>query len=146
MRVYNWLAMEFREFFAKRLKTARMERNLTQARLGEISGIHEKAIAKYEAGNVIPTVEKLQKLASALNVSGDYFLLEGVPLEGAPKFKDATLLSRYAQIEELSEEERTAALLILDALISQHRIREITHKAPPPPASPKKPNHKEGRV
>jgi len=55
------------------------------------------------------------------------------------------LLSRYAQIEELSEEERMAAFLILDALISQHRIREITHKATAPPAQ-KKSNHKESHA
>jgi len=136
MQAYNLLIMEFREFFAKRLKAARMERGLTQARLGELSSVHKKAIAKYEAGDVIPTVETLQRIALALDVSGDYFLLDSATLEGVPRVKDPDLYERYSQLESLGKDERAAIVVLLDALIEQKRIREITSgkRAPTSPA------------
>jgi len=128
MQVYNSFVMEFREFFAKRLKVARAERGYTQEQLAELSGVHLKAIAKYETQSIIPSVETLKKLAVALDVSTDYFVFDQAKMEGIPKIKDPELFEQYFILETLNEDERQGALTLLKALIASHELKEITAK------------------
>ena len=51
------------------IKRIRKERGLTQKRLGEICGIAEPNIRKYENGKQNPKLETVEKIASALGVS-----------------------------------------------------------------------------
>ena len=51
-----------------KIKKIRNYRGLTQKQLGELSGIHEVAIRKYELNKVMPKQEQLLKIANALNV------------------------------------------------------------------------------
>jgi transcriptional regulator with XRE-family HTH domain len=138
--------MGYREFFAKRLREARMARGYTQGRLSELSGVALNAIAKYETRVIIPTAETLQKLARALEVSGDYFLFEHAKMEGVPRVHDPALYERYIVLETLSETDRTSAFNLIDALIERHRVREATSKPPliktAPSSEAKKPRHK----
>lgn len=53
----------------ERIKEARKEKGLTQKKLGELSGIAESNIRKYENGKQNPKVETIQKIASALEIS-----------------------------------------------------------------------------
>lgn len=53
----------------KKIKLIRTMRGLTQKQLGELTGIHEVAIRKYELGKNKPKEEQLQKIADALNVN-----------------------------------------------------------------------------
>lgn len=53
----------------KKIKLIRTFRGLTQKELGEICGIHEVAIRKYELGKNLPKPEQLRKIAEALNVN-----------------------------------------------------------------------------
>jgi transcriptional regulator with XRE-family HTH domain len=147
VRVYTFLAMGYREFFAKRLKEARVARGYTQGRLAELSGVALNAIAKYETCVIIPTVETLQKLADALEVSGDYFLFAHSKMEGVPRVHDPALYERYIILETLSESDKAAAFNLMDALIERHRVRAITSKpVPPSPQPSKKANHKEAHT
>jgi len=143
MRVYI-LAMEFRKFFARRLKEARLARGYTQVRLSQMCGLPSNAIAKYETEVIIPSIETLKKLAEALEVSADYFVFDQAKMEGVPKIQDPALYERYFVLESLTEEEREAALFLLDSLVARHRVQEIkTGLAQSAPAPSKKPNHKE---
>jgi transcriptional regulator with XRE-family HTH domain len=138
MRVYI-LAMEFRKFIAKRIKEARLAKGLTQERLAQLADTHEKAIAKYEGGAIIPTAETLKRIAEALEVSADYFLFDQAKMEGVPKIHDPGLFERYFVLETLEDEEREAALTLLDALIAKKRLKELVAAAP---SDTKKANHK----
>ena len=53
----------------KKIKLIRTFRGLTQKELGDIAGIHEVAIRKYELGKNIPKPDQLRKIADALNVN-----------------------------------------------------------------------------
>ena len=53
----------------KKIKLIRTFRGLTQKELGDLSGIHEVAIRKYELGKNLPKPEQLRKIADALNVN-----------------------------------------------------------------------------
>lgn len=50
------------------IRAARKERNLTQKQLGELSGIAEPTIRRYELGKLNPKYETLQRIAAALGV------------------------------------------------------------------------------
>ena len=51
-----------------RIKELRKQKGLTQKQLGELCGMYESQIRKYENGNANPKIETLQKIAFALGV------------------------------------------------------------------------------
>ena len=51
------------------IKRIRKERGITQKRLGELCGIAEPNIRKYENGKQNPKLETVEKIASALGVT-----------------------------------------------------------------------------
>lgn len=137
------LAMEFRKFFARRLKEARTARGYTQVRLSQMCGLPSNATAKYETEVIIPSIETLKKLAEALEVSADYFVFDQAKMEGVPKIADPALYERYFVLESLTEHEREAALFLLDSLVARHRVQEIkTDLVQGPPVPAKKATHK----
>jgi len=128
MQVYTSLVMEFKIFFANRLKEARAKRGLSQGQLARLCGLHKTAIGRYETHVIIPTVETLKKLAQALEVSADYFVFDGAKMEGVPKIQDPEILEKCSLLEDLGEDDRKSVLNIMDALIERHQIHSITKK------------------
>ena len=61
-------------FFLKGLARLRMEKKLTQARLGEVVDTDGNTISRYERGAIKPSIEMLQRLADYFNVSVDELL------------------------------------------------------------------------
>lgn len=54
-----------------KIKEIRIQKGLTQKQLGELCGMADSAIRRYENGNANPKIETLQKIADALEVSMD---------------------------------------------------------------------------
>jgi transcriptional regulator with XRE-family HTH domain len=117
--------MDIKMLFAKRLKEARLDKGLTQNRLAEISGVHEKAILRYEKGSIMATADNIARLASALEISTDYLLLPHARREGVPNIHDPELFERYFILETLEERERTGLITILDSLIARKKLKEL---------------------
>ncbi len=67
----------------KRLQQIRKSRGITQAKLAELAGIHEKHISKLELGTYMPSIETLNKILSALelNIEDVGLNLERVPVK-----------------------------------------------------------------
>jgi transcriptional regulator with XRE-family HTH domain len=55
--------------FGKRLREARLAAGLSQSHLEDISGIPKARLSRYENGHVEPSIQTLNRLARALNVS-----------------------------------------------------------------------------
>jgi len=55
--------------FGKKLKQIRKSKGLTQERLAELAGVHEKHISKLETGVYFPTYNTLSKVLKALDIS-----------------------------------------------------------------------------
>lgn len=53
----------------ERIRNIRKSKNLTQKQLGELAGIAEPTIRRYELGKLNPKYETLVKIAAALRVS-----------------------------------------------------------------------------
>ena len=65
------------------IKQIRLEKGLTQKRLGELSGIAEPTIRRYETGKLIPKMLTIKKIAKGLGVPpadllcDEWFVVEG---------------------------------------------------------------------
>ncbi|MCL2018562.1 MAG: helix-turn-helix domain-containing protein [Oscillospiraceae bacterium] len=62
--------------FSENLKKIRMEKNLSQEQLAEMTGVSRQAVSKWEQGNGYPETEKLINIAKTLDVSLDTLLLD----------------------------------------------------------------------
>ncbi|MBU0504123.1 MAG: helix-turn-helix domain-containing protein [Candidatus Omnitrophica bacterium] len=58
----------------KKIKIARIERDLNQTDLADKIGAKQKRISRYETGLSVPTIETLVKIAKALKKPAAYFL------------------------------------------------------------------------
>lgn len=58
----------------ERIRKSRLEKNLSQFELGKMIGVTKVSISGYERINRTPKIDKLIKLADALDVSIDYLL------------------------------------------------------------------------
>ncbi len=50
------------------VRQRREELRLTQAQLGELAGLKQPAVARFEAGGTMPTIPMLERLAAALGM------------------------------------------------------------------------------
>jgi transcriptional regulator with XRE-family HTH domain len=55
--------------FGQRLRATRVNASYSQSDLEEISGIPKARLSRYENGHVAPSIQTLERLARALNVS-----------------------------------------------------------------------------
>lgn len=82
----------------KRIAEARINLNITQEQLEELSGFSVSTISRFETGRTQPSIENLIKLSKVLNVGIDYFLYDLIPHNETiqiPTVKDAvTVLSQ----------------------------------------------------
>lgn len=65
----------------KNIKKVRLEKKLSQQKLGEKLGVSQAMIAQYETGRRIPKLETIDKIADALNVSRNMLLTDTSPSE-----------------------------------------------------------------
>ena len=65
----------------EKIKEARKQCGLSQEQLAEKLAVSRSAVAKWEANNGLPDVDNLKSLAAMLNVSIDYLLDNGEPID-----------------------------------------------------------------
>jgi transcriptional regulator with XRE-family HTH domain len=107
-----------------RIRELRTERHWSQGELAEQIGSDARQISRYEHGKITPSVEVVVKLAETFDVCVDYLLVEGVPrrpLHAA----DNGLGDRLAGIGELSDDDRSALLNVLDGLVAKRRLKVL---------------------
>lgn len=95
--------------FAKRLRSAREMRKLTQSELATKADLPPSQVAHYESGSRKPSYDNLRDLCHALRVNGDYLLgLTKQPfdaLRGGAYVVDPI----YQTAQKLSEQNRSVA-------------------------------------
>ena len=85
----------------KNIRFARLQRGLTQKQLGDLCGMADSAIRRYELGRGNPKRETLQRIANALNVTLGY--LQGVDDIDAKEIIDAMKRGDYRTAEDLMD-------------------------------------------
>ncbi len=111
----------------KRLRQFRDLKGWSQGQLAKKTGIYVKQISKYERGTSFPTVEVLIKLSMAFRVTLDDLVFDEKRI-GRNELDDPELIKRFDQIKNLEERSQEALLTVMDALIMQHTLKELTQK------------------
>ena len=117
------------EGFPERLRSLRVQKNLSQEELGELVDLHYTNIGRYERGLSNPSAEKLKAMAEALGVTGDYLYNGSDENYTKVSFEDRELLRMFKEIEKYSEEEKRIVKDLLDAYITRRKVREMAGKA-----------------
>ncbi len=65
------MKQENKILIGEKIKKYRKEKGLTQKKLGELCGINEANIRKYELGKANPKIETIEKIAKALGTTAD---------------------------------------------------------------------------
>jgi len=60
----------------KKIKLARVEKDLSQDQLAELIKAKQKSISRYETGSALPSLETLEKITRALQKPFSHFLDE----------------------------------------------------------------------
>lgn len=112
------------------IRKCRTEKGLTQKKLGELCGIADSNIRKYESGNQNPKIETLQKKADALDIPVNRLLAGKIISRDELKEK----LSEYGLTHLVpdTEEERTVLenckkLNETGKKEAAKRVEELTH-------------------
>lgn len=89
---------ELSKFIGQRIRNYRTQQKLSQEKLAELSGCHPTYIGQVERGEKNPTLESIEKIASALNVPlsklfeklGDMDSPDNIPLKSYEFFSAKT--------------------------------------------------------
>ena len=101
-----------RSSFGKRLVAAREQAGLTQAELGELLGVSQRAVAHWERTPTALYPEQLEALAKAVKISADELI--GLKLPKGKAGRKSQLQKRIEQIEELPRAKQQTILQVLD--------------------------------
>ena len=103
------------EILSENLKRIRKNKGYSQQKLGELSGMLASTYSRIEGKKVTPTIETVEKIANALEVSL-YSLLNDADT------KTNSLHDRILRIESLSEYNRGVVNLMIETLIEKDNL------------------------
>lgn len=117
---------------AKRIKEARIARNMTQMNLADAMGVSYQAVSNWERGNSMPDISKLEDLCNALDLSVSELLgMENTPVEKILKQETLTVeeLAEVAPILPPAEMEERARKTAKNTG-KKYNIRELAELGP----------------
>ena len=99
------------ENFSLRVRELRSERNATQEKFGELVGVSRQTVGRWESGEVVPDIGRLNVLCNAFHVSVDWL------------FSNGTEIPRTYRAEENISREETSEIAVADAAASGAAVR-----------------------
>jgi len=110
-----------------RLRAARVERGMTQAEVAGAMHIAQSQYGKVETGKVIPSLKTLIKAVEVLGVNINKIVYGSDNFSGFDvDLKDKELIERINVISQLSEEDRSLAIQLLDLIAAKKTLKDIT--------------------
>lgn len=110
--------------FAERLKLLRSARKMTQTRLAQLLDVSPRVYNRWENGVSTPHFDTVVKIADILNVSLDELAARKDP-NGETKIHNPELHRLYQKVDQLSDEDQKALLVVLDSLVKRSSIRRV---------------------
>ncbi len=96
----------------------RKKRKLSQAALGKMIGTSGDVVGRYERGDIKPSIDVVEKIADALEVSIDY-LVGKTNLE-----LDKEAIQRLISISKLSEDNKSFILNMIDMALRDFKAKQ----------------------
>ncbi len=125
------MKQENKILIGEKIKKYRKEKGLTQKKLGELCGINEANIRKYELGKANPKIETIEKIAKALETTADE--LRGIKRDIAYNVDEIVeVLNRYKaqqlENETLSYNGRWIACKVIEECIKIVKTGGAIHR------------------
>jgi transcriptional regulator with XRE-family HTH domain len=114
--------MELKEksIFSKNLISARKQKGISQRDLSKLSGISNRVIAYYETHSTIPPMEKLKKIAEALNVPIAKLIDPTLSDKKILQLNTRTL-KKVKLLEQLSQKDQQKVLEYIKDLLAKNK-------------------------
>ena len=103
---------DIRKLIGLRIKKIRKNRNLTQEKLCELSGVDETTLCRIETGKRLPSVDKLVLISKALNTDPNT-ILDFTSLNSPNQYNIKDLLL-YEQICNLDDKTKEKIFTLID--------------------------------
>lgn len=105
--------------FGTNVAKARKQKGISQEQLAKAVGLIAVTIGRYERNEIKPSIDTAKKIADTLDVSLDY--LTG----GSDVALEKKMIDRIADIQKLTEKQRTVVITLLDAFLNQTKIEKM---------------------
>jgi transcriptional regulator with XRE-family HTH domain len=112
------------EKFAERLKQLRSARKMTQTRLAQLLDVSPRVYNRWENGVATPHLDTVVRIADILDVSLDE-LAGRKATNGETNIHNPELHRLYKKVDQLSDEDQKALLVVLDSLVKRSRMRRV---------------------
>ena len=112
------------ERFAERLKQLRSARKMTQTRLAQLLEVSPRVYNRWENGVATPHLDTVVRIADILDVSLDE-LAGRKATNGEANIHNPELHRLYKKVDQLSDEDQKALLVVLDSLVKRSRMRRV---------------------
>lgn len=112
------------EKFAERLKQLRSARKMTQTRLAQLLEVSPRVYNRWENGIATPHLDTVVRIADILNVTLDE-LAGRKDGNGEANIHNPELHRLYKKVDQLSDEDQKALLVVLDSLVKRSRMRRV---------------------
>lgn len=120
--------MKLREF-GVRVTQFRERRQVSITQLANLLGVDYMQISRYEKGQTLPSLDTAVRLAKALEISLDE-LVTGSEPPAPPLFRNARLLERMRDLDQLPLARQELALRVLDTVIAGHELEGLADRLP----------------
>lgn len=110
--------------FHQRLRQLRMARKVTQTRVAELLGVSPRVYTRWESGGATPVFATVVKIADILDVSLDQ-LAGRTETDPEAKIHNPELHRLYQKVDQLSDEDQKALVILLDSLVKRSRVGQI---------------------
>jgi transcriptional regulator with XRE-family HTH domain len=104
--------------FGENMMLIRKKKSISQADLGKLIGTSGDVIGRYERGDIKPSIEVVQKIADALEVSIDYLVGK------TNMMLDKQTLDRLEDIARLPEEKKNYLFGLIDMCLRDFKARK----------------------
>ena len=109
---------------SERIRFLRKKKGLNQGELAEAIGINPSHLSRLENGKYQPSVDALQRIAQALEVSVDYLLSEDTD-EIEVRIENKSLSERLRLIDTLEEADQQALIQVIDSMLTKQRMKQL---------------------
>lgn len=110
--------------FADNLKKCRTRKGISQEELSKKISIHPVQFSRYERGQSVPSIEVVQKIADALEVSIDQIVYGDQDNKAEQSISDRELLSMFKKVQLLSERQKETVKDFLSSYILKNDLKQ----------------------
>lgn len=115
-----------------KLKKARIENNLSQKQVSELTGIGYRTINDYENGKSRPDVEKLALLCSLYKTSADHFINVKADPDNHITISETSLIKKYRALDHHGKEVVNNIIELELKRINKYKAAENTRRPDEP--------------